>query len=127
MPKFKTIIIFILDKSECFKSKKRENEEQDSEDASGQTNSSGNRQSSKTPQIKNSREQATLKTRTVLFIEQTKDGKLAKNIKSVLARIEHILGFKIKVVEITGTSIRKLLSNTKRWVGSHFSREELGT
>ena len=47
-----------------------------------------------------------LKTRTVLFVEQTKGGGLARVIRELLARIEHILGYKIKVVERSGTSKR---------------------
>ena len=46
---------------------------------------------------KNAEEQ--LKMRTVLFVDNTKDGGLAKKLREVVERIQHILGYRIKVVE----------------------------
>ena len=115
----------LLDKSEWFKIMKRGKEEQKEQVASGQSNSFKAKLNRKTPQI--GREQAPPRTRTVLFVEQTNNGKLAKDIRSVLTRIEHILGFRIKVVERTGTSVRNLLPNTNPWAGSHCSREDCVT
>ena len=37
-----------------------------------------------------------MKTRTVLFVEQTRDGLLAKSIREVLTRLEGLLRFKLK-------------------------------
>ena len=65
-----------------------------------------------------------LKTRTVLFVEQMRDGRLAKDIREVLKRLEVILGFKVKVVERAGTSLKNLLPNTNPWAGAHCSRTE---
>ena len=64
------------------------------------------------------------KTRSVLFVEQTKDGVLAKKLREVVARLEGILGFRIKIVERAGTSLKNLLPNTNPWSGSHCSRKE---
>ena len=65
-----------------------------------------------------------LKTRTVIFVEQTKDGKLAKDIREVVSRLVHIIGFNVKVVERTGTSLRNNMPNTNPWSGSHCTRDE---
>ena len=62
------------------------------------------------------------KTRTVLFVEQTWDGKLAKSIREVLARLEPLLGFRIKVTERSGMSLRNNFPNTNPWAGAHCSR-----
>ena len=58
------------------------------------------------------------KTRTVLFVDQTPEGRLAKDLREVLTRLENILGFKVKVVERTGTSLRNCLPNTNPWSGT---------
>ena len=47
----------------------------------------------------------TLKTRSVLFIEQTPKGELAKQIRELLQRLEPSMGFKIRVVERSGKSL----------------------
>ena len=65
--------------------------------------------------------------RTVLFVEQTKEGKLAKNIREVLVKLEHILGFKVKVVERTGTSLKSSVPNTNPWSGQHCTRQDCTT
>ena len=49
----------------------------------------------------------TVPTRTVMFVEYTPDGKLAKELREVLGGIEHILGFRIKVVERSGTALAR--------------------
>ena len=49
---------------------------------------------------------------------------MAKRIGEVLVRLEHVLGFRVKVVERTGTSIRKTLPNTNPWSGQHCSRKD---
>ena len=40
---------------------------------------------------------AKVKTRTVIFVEQTRNGQLAKDIRQVLTGMENILGFRTKV------------------------------
>ena len=39
-------------------------------------------------------------------------------------RLESIIGFRVKVVERAGTSLRNTLPNTNPWSGSHCSRVE---
>ena len=40
-----------------------------------------------------------LKTSAVLFVENTKDGALARKLRELVERIQYILGFRIKIVE----------------------------
>ena len=68
-----------------------------------------------------------MKTRSVIFVEQTRDGRPAKDIREVLLRLEGILGFKVKVVERVGTPLKRLFSNTNPWAGGHCSRNECVT
>ena len=48
-------------------------------------------------------------------------------IREVLNRLEHSLGFRIKVVERTGSSLKNIFSNTNPWAGAHCGREECVT
>ena len=68
-----------------------------------------------------------MKTRTVLFVEQTRDGRLAKELREVLQRLEGVLGFRVKVVERTGTSLKNTLPNTNPWSGAHCGRMDCVT
>ena len=68
-----------------------------------------------------------LKTRTVLFIEQTKDGKLAKLVREVLRRLEPMMGFKVKVAERAGNCLKNTLPCTNPWAGEHCTRTECVT
>ena len=47
-----------------------------------------------------------LPTRSVLFVENSRDGELARRLKGVVERIQHILKFRIKVVEKSGTPLK---------------------
>ena len=58
-----------------------------------------------------------MKTRTVIFVEQTRDGALAKALREVATRLEGMIGFRVKVVERTGSSLRNSLPNTNPWAG----------
>ena len=49
-----------------------------------------------------------MKTRSVLFVENTRNGELARTIKEVCGRLEEILGYRIKVVERAGTPLKLL-------------------
>ena len=60
-------------------------------------------------------------------MEQTREGKLSKDIREVLKRLEGILGFRVKVCERTGSKVKDILSNTNPWSGSHCGREECVT
>ena len=68
-----------------------------------------------------------LKTRTVLFVEHTPGGELAKRLREQLSRMEGLMGFKIKVVERTGTALKDLFSLSDVWSGGVCSREDCTT
>ena len=51
-----------------------------------------------------------LKTRAVLFVEQSPQGELAKRMRDQLRGLETTLGFRIKVVERTGRSLKSILT-----------------
>ena len=76
---------------------------------------------------KEPKETAALKTRTVLFVEQTRECRLAKDLREVLARLKNILGFMVKVVERCGASLKNSLHKTNPWAGSHCSRVDCVT
>ena len=109
-----------MDKSDWFKAKRKVAKEKES--GTGKTQAAKkNHQGKRSETVPNQNSQ---KVRTVLFVKQTKDGKLAKRIREVLVRLEHVLGFRVKVVERTGTSIRKTLPNTNPWSGQYCSRKD---
>ena len=120
----------LMGKTEWYRNKKNDdnvNEEGTAATKSTKSSYSGTRQTQR--RLQNGVSTATdsekpLKTRTVLFVEQTRDGRLAKDIREVLKRLEVILGFKVKVVERAGTSLKNLLPNTNPWAGAHCSRTE---
>ena len=56
-----------------------------------------------------------LETRSVIFVEHTPDGMLAKRLREQVNRMEHIMGFKLKVVERTGTRLKDMFSPTNVW------------
>ena len=64
-----------------------------------------------------------LKTRAPLFLEQTPNGELARGTKELLQRLEPILGYRIRVVEHTGTSLKSLLNQTSIGKGIMCGRE----
>ena len=53
-------------------------------------------------------EQDNLRTRTVLFVENTPGGALAKKLREIMQRIQEILRYRIKVVERAGTPLKLL-------------------
>ena len=69
----------------------------------------------------------TIPTRSVMFVEYTPGGKLAKELREVLSGIEHILGFRIKVVERSGTAIARKFPLTQLWEGQPCGRLECVT
>ena len=60
-----------------------------------------------------------LRNRSVIFVEHTPGGELAKLIRNQLTRMEELMGFKIKVVERAGTALKDLFSPTNIWRGEH--------
>ena len=65
-----------------------------------------------------------LKTRSVLFVEQTPHGELARQLRELMSRLEPTLGFRIKIVERAGKSLASTFSQASIWEGSHCGRPE---
>ena len=63
-----------------------------------------------------------LKTRTVLFVDQTPGGELAGRLKALYLGLESTMGFKIKVVERTGKTLRSSFPLTTLWDGLECGR-----
>ena len=68
-----------------------------------------------------------VKTRAVLFVEQTPGGELSRRIKDLIHRLEPTLGYTIKVVERTGQSVQSVFSQTAIWSGSKCGRDDCVT
>ena len=56
--------------------------------------------------------------KSILFVEQTKDGELSKRLREVILRLAPTLGFSIKVVERAGMSLRKKFPQSNLWEGA---------
>ena len=68
-----------------------------------------------------------LKTAAVLFVENTKDGELAKELREVMGRIEDILGYKVKIVERSGTPLKLMFPLSRIGEGQACSRGDCVT
>ena len=60
-------------------------------------------------------------TSTVLFVEQTIDGELAKRMRKVVVRLAPLMGFTVKVVERTGLKLNNKFSQDQ-WKGTPCGR-----
>ena len=67
-------------------------------------------------------EDKSIPTRTVLFVENTRGGELAKRLREVEKRTQRMTGFKTKIVEGVGSKLKNLLSNSNPWKGSPCGR-----
>ena len=65
-----------------------------------------------------------LRTRAVIFVPQTPSGELAKRTREVIQKMEHLLKFKLKVVERAGTSLQNQFSQSSIWRGMACGRQE---
>ena len=65
-----------------------------------------------------------LKTRAVIFVEQSPGGELAKQVRVKMQEMEQMLGFKLRVVERTGRNLLTSFPQTRTWSGSKCGREE---
>ena len=68
-----------------------------------------------------------LRTRAVLFLEQTPQGELARRIREQIQILEPTLGYKVRVVERTGRSIKNMFAQTSIWQGLQCDREQCVT
>ena len=65
-----------------------------------------------------------LKTTTVLFIEHTPNGELARRFREAEVELSRITGFKVKVVERNGASIKSILHKANPWAEGCCSRQD---
>ena len=68
-----------------------------------------------------------LKVKTVLFVEQSPRGELAKRLRETIKDMEHTLGFRVKVVERTGRSIGSKFPLNNLWAGMKCGRGDCVT
>ena len=79
--------------------------------------------STKDPERKKE-EMKQLEHKTVIFVEQTPRGELAKRLWETITRISPILGFGVKVVERSGSSLKSQFPQASLWEGSHCATRE---
>ena len=65
-----------------------------------------------------------LPTKSVIFTEQTPGGELAKGLRELIGRLQHLIGGRIKIVERTGTPLKDLFPLTNLWEGEGCGRGE---
>ena len=68
-----------------------------------------------------------LKTSAVLFVENTKDGALARKLRELVERIQYILGFRIKIVERAGTPLKMMFPLSRIGQGRECGRYDCVT
>ena len=68
-----------------------------------------------------------VKTSAVLFVENTKEGRLAKNLREVVERLKGILGYRIKVVERSGTSLKMMFPLSRIGEGRECGKDDCTT
>ena len=107
----------LLGKSSWFKKTKKVSKE----GAKGRTDSKYRKKDGK--YTKEPEHGKIMKTKSVLFVEQTPDGSLAKRMREVLRAMEPALGFRVKVVERTGQTLGSKFSQSSLWEGTMCGRE----
>ena len=79
----------------------------------------------KVEKAKNKKEQP--ETIGVMFIDQTVDGLLAKLLQEVEDRLARTTGYRIRMVELSGSKLCHLLPSTNPWSGQDCGREKCVT
>ena len=64
-----------------------------------------------------------MRSSTVLFVEQTRRGVLAAKLREKEKLLYSITGWKLKVVEKSGTTLRQLLVKSNPWSGPKCGRK----
>ena len=67
---------------------------------------------------------SSMRRRSALFVEQTPQGELARELRLSMARLEPTMGFKIKIVERAGKSLASTFSQASIWEGKHCGRQD---
>ena len=108
----------LLAKSSWFKKRRKTPIKEDTEHKNYKRRKGGQWEAPK----KEQKQEKELKVKTVLFVEQSSDGSLAKRMREVLRSMEPALGFRIKVVERTGQTLGSKFSLSSLWEGTKCGR-----
>ena len=99
-------------KTQWFRSKKKE-------DKNSKADKTGKHQARRPPTTQkhpdNVQKQKEIRTTSVLFIEQTPNGELARRFREAEIELAKITGFRIKIVERNGTKVKNILHVTNPW------------
>ena len=57
-----------------------------------------------------------------MFVDQTPEGRLAKKLQAVEDRLAQASGYRIRMVELSGTQLSRLLPNTNPWAAQECGR-----
>ena len=68
-----------------------------------------------------------MKVRTILFVDQSPNGELARRMREKLRSMEGTLGFRVKVVERVGQQLGSKFSLTTVWEGTKCGRTDCVT
>ena len=58
----------------------------------------------------------------VMFVDQTPGGLLAKRLQEVEDRLAKASGYRLRMVELSGTPLQRMLPNTNPWAGQPCGR-----
>ena len=78
-------------------------------------------------QRKDVEETITWEQKAVLFIEQTREGELGKQLREVVQRLAPLMGFSIKIVERTGSTLKSKFPQSSLWEGAGCGRDRCVT
>ena len=109
----------LLAKSNWFK--KKPGKDGESAPIGKKTNLSGTRKPPGPKAVKNTNKTPVT---SVLFVEQTSGGELAKRLRLAENKLAEITGWKVKVVEKSGTSIKQMLHKSNPWASVRCERED---
>ena len=62
--------------------------------------------------------------RSVLFVPSTKGGDLARRLRKEEEKMTELTGYRVKIVEKSGTQVRRTLCRKNPWAGSNCQREK---
>ena len=110
----------LLAKANWFKKKKK------NDDLGAQTRTQGGPGISDLGSINHNRGEE-LKVKSILFVEQTPNGELAKRLRETLKSMEPTLGFRIKVVERAGQKLGSKFPLTQLWSGNKCGHQDFTT
>ena len=102
----------ILAKTNWYKTKRKVEETGDKRPARGVSKKEKNGEKPSDAQI-----------RSLLFVPRTNGGELARRLRKEEERLSEMTGYRVKIVERSGTQIRRVLCKKNPWAGDHCQRE----